>query len=395
MCFVRSHQANVQNPTMSGGRKAVNSPVASLDEGNEQIATSRKRDHRDNKNSPFDKLDLEPRPILDIKFSQFVTSSGISESIPALFESKTRGSSAGTIKNEKKREKNNPVVIVQHSYHDHSLKTEIDHVYDQKSRGGVSIPFPLKLHHMLKNAMGDGQGDIVSWQPHGRCFIVRNPKMFQDVVLPKSFKLKKLSSFQRQLNLYGFQRLTFGRDRGCYYHELFLRNKEFLARDIKRVQVKGTGVRGRSNPDQEPDFWSMNWCKHEVARPNIEDGVSRRMSSAFNTPYFGAEGEGFEISFASVLNPFRMERTNRSDPSLFMSGFIGEFSNQTNNVIQGNPYKSCINGGNEDGNLIHSFGDESFHYLGQSEFKAFGERKIKEYQVSTNGASEHQFLTRN
>ena len=28
---------------------------------------------------------------------------------------------------------------------------------------------------------------------------------------------------------------------------------------ISRTRVKGTGVRPKSNPDQEPDFWSMPW----------------------------------------------------------------------------------------------------------------------------------------
>jgi hypothetical protein len=34
-----------------------------------------------------------------------------------------------------------------------------------------------------------------------------------------------------------------------------------LAHSIQRIKVKGTGVRARSNPDQEPDFWSMPWVQ--------------------------------------------------------------------------------------------------------------------------------------
>jgi hypothetical protein len=85
---------------------------------------------------------------------------------------------------------------------------------------------------------------------------------------PHYFKLSKIASFQRQLNLYGFQRLTRGRDRGGYYHELFLRGSMFLAHNIHRIKVKGTGVRARSNPEQEPNFWEMPWISDDNNKNN-------------------------------------------------------------------------------------------------------------------------------
>jgi hypothetical protein len=44
---------------------------------------------------------------------------------------------------------------------------------------------------------------------------------------------------------------------------MFLLGKPFLMRRIHRVKVKGTGVRARSNPEQEPDFWAMPWVGKE------------------------------------------------------------------------------------------------------------------------------------
>jgi hypothetical protein len=54
-------------------------------------------------------------------------------------------------------------------------------------RGGVSTPFPEKLHEMLTAIDEDGGEDtnVVSWQPHGRCFIVRDPKAFVEDVMPQ------------------------------------------------------------------------------------------------------------------------------------------------------------------------------------------------------------------
>ncbi len=150
---------------------------------------------------------------------------------------------------------------VQHNYHDHA--SDVEAMYQQKpavSKGGVSVPFPMKLHDMLEHIQSDEPelASIVSWQPHGRCFLVHKPKDFADHVLPRFFQQKKYASFQRQLNLYGFSRITRqGADRGSYYHEFFLRGKKFLCRGINRMKVKGTGARMASNPDAEPDFYSM------------------------------------------------------------------------------------------------------------------------------------------
>lgn len=110
---------------------------------------------------------------------------------------------------------------------------------------------------MLQSVDEDGCSDIVSWQPHGGCFLVHKPKEFKKI-LPKYFGLTKVSSFQRQLNLYGFKCLVRnGPDLGGYYHELILPGKAFLIRHLERVPIQGTGVRSRADPKTEPDFWSM------------------------------------------------------------------------------------------------------------------------------------------
>lgn len=117
--------------------------------------------------------------------------------------------------------------------------------------------FTVKLHAILDHIEEDGLANVVSWLPHGRAFRIHNQAIFLSDVMPRYFHQSKLASFQRQLNLYGFQRITKGTDKGSYYHPLMLRGKEFLAHQITRTRVKGTGVRPRSNPEQEPDFYVM------------------------------------------------------------------------------------------------------------------------------------------
>lgn len=95
----------------------------------------------------------------------------------------------------------------------------------RRTRGGVTEPFPEKLHRMLQELEESGNADIISFFPHGRAFGVHKPEKFVNEVLPKWFKQTRLSSFQRQLNLYGFTRISSGPDAGGYYHELFLKGR--------------------------------------------------------------------------------------------------------------------------------------------------------------------------
>mmetsp|Transcript_46610 Transcript_46610/g.113548 ORF Transcript_46610/g.113548 Transcript_46610/m.113548 type:complete len:611 (-) Transcript_46610:285-2117(-) len=186
--------------------------------------------------------------------------------------------------------KNNERHFVQHHYHDHAMDDDDvildeshheddDHHNDgavavessesanttddplqqqkKKRRGGVSISFPMKLHAVLERMDTDGYSSILSWQPHGRSFKIHKPREFTEYVMPHYFRQSKLTSFQRQLNLYGFSRLTKGADAGSYYHELFLRGRDGLAKRMKRTKVKGTKYKAASNPDAEPDFYKM------------------------------------------------------------------------------------------------------------------------------------------
>ena len=63
--------------------------------------------------------------------------------------------------------------------------------------------------------------------------------------------------FNRQLNLYGFRRITHGIDCGAYYHCLFLRGRPKLVSGMIRVKVKGNGTKAASNAGQEPNFYKM------------------------------------------------------------------------------------------------------------------------------------------
>jgi len=127
----------------------------------------------------------------------------------------------------------------------------------EKRKKVRTAPFPLKLHMMLSHASHNKLDHIVSWLPHGRAFQVHDSKAFADTLMPKFYSTNTIKSFFRQLNLYGFSRLTKGTDEGAYYHEFMLRGKPYLTSHIHRTKIKGTKYRAASNPEEEPDLHTL------------------------------------------------------------------------------------------------------------------------------------------
>jgi hypothetical protein len=76
---------------------------------------------------------------------------------------------------------------VQHNYRDHAnvpdnlsglaVNNELGHSASDRN-------FPVKLHFMLNELESDGLSHIVSWQPHGRCFVVHKQEEFVRTILP-------------------------------------------------------------------------------------------------------------------------------------------------------------------------------------------------------------------
>jgi hypothetical protein len=104
------------------------------------------------------------------------------------------------------------------------------------------IPFPWKLHEMLEAAETEGFRTIVSWLPGKSSFRVHNADIFASEVMPRYFNGTKYKSFQRQLNIYGFERIRLGPGFGGYQHAFFVRGNPSLSRHMKRVKIKSRGM---------------------------------------------------------------------------------------------------------------------------------------------------------
>lgn len=131
------------------------------------------------------------------------------------------------------------------------------------SGGHNGSTFPRKLAEMLGN-----EPEVLAWSQHGLSFFICDTDALTHQLLPKYFRRtymqlymgsrfepvlvptlhltthiriphtppdNKLTSFQRQLNLYGFRRITKGADMGAYFHPQFRKDRPDLVARIRRL----------------------------------------------------------------------------------------------------------------------------------------------------------------
>ncbi|KAJ4800297.1 Heat shock transcription factor [Rhynchospora pubera] len=91
-------------------------------------------------------------------------------------------------------------------------------------------PFLTKTYQLVDDHSID---EVISWNTDGTSFVVWRPAEFARDILPRFFKHSNLSSFVRQLNTYGFRKVS---DRWEFTNENFRRNEKRLLREIRRRQ---------------------------------------------------------------------------------------------------------------------------------------------------------------
>ncbi|GKY99988.1 hypothetical protein MPSEU_000952300 [Mayamaea pseudoterrestris] len=101
--------------------------------------------------------------------------------------------------------------------------------FPRTGKRGVPQQFPRNLYDMLDIESRLMQEDanhpkIIGWSETGRAFRIFDVSAFSLAVLPRYFRTKKFSSFQRNLNLYGFTKVRRGPDLDMYAHPSFVRD---------------------------------------------------------------------------------------------------------------------------------------------------------------------------
>ena len=115
----------------------------------------------------------------------------------------------------------------------------------QGSGAPNNVYFPQRLFRMLEEIRlcRDNLAHIVSWHDSGIAFIIRNPDAFVELIMPVYFRSQtKITSFQRQLNNYGFQRVQERKHVGSliYCHKDFSREHPHMVPKIflKKCKMK-------------------------------------------------------------------------------------------------------------------------------------------------------------
>ncbi|KAF5374069.1 hypothetical protein D9757_010738 [Collybiopsis confluens] len=97
--------------------------------------------------------------------------------------------------------------------------------------------FVKKLYKMLEDQSFQ---EVVSWGPHGDCFVVKDMNEFTKAILPRMFKHSNFASFVRQLNKYDFHKVkntddnTFGEHSWTFRHPDFHADRRDALENIKR-----------------------------------------------------------------------------------------------------------------------------------------------------------------
>ncbi|RHY23775.1 hypothetical protein DYB32_009067 [Aphanomyces invadans] len=110
------------------------------------------------------------------------------------------------------------------------------------SRAGEIAPFLRNLRNMLERE----SPEVLRWNKDGTAFEIHNMDEMMNSVLPKYFKHKKYTSFQRQLNYFNFKKWTKSRANVCTFsNELFTRHDPFRSAFITRKK----SISGSKDPN--------------------------------------------------------------------------------------------------------------------------------------------------
>ncbi|DAZ98706.1 TPA: hypothetical protein N0F65_006738 [Lagenidium giganteum] len=155
-------------------------------------------------------------------------------------------------------------------------------------------PFLKNLRKMLQVE----SADVIRWTPDGRAFEIHDMERMMNVVLPKYFKHRKYTSFQRQLNYFNFKKWTKSKAVVCTFsNEYFLRDQPDLAWRIARKKSIQNGSGGSKNKQ----------CPS--AKPSAALAASPDSTSFRHSP------NSWKITDMSIMIPTKRESHHEAFPS--------------------------------------------------------------------------------
>ncbi|KAH8336982.1 hypothetical protein KR059_009937 [Drosophila kikkawai] len=108
--------------------------------------------------------------------------------------------------------------------------------------GAIGSGVPAFLAKLWRLVDDPETNQLICWTKDGHSFVIQNQAQFARELLPLNYKHNNMASFIRQLNMYGFHKITsidngglrFDRDEIEFSHPFFKRNSPYLLDQIKR-----------------------------------------------------------------------------------------------------------------------------------------------------------------
>lgn len=162
--------------------------------------------------------------------------------------------------------------------------------YPRTGKRGVPQQFARRLYEMLQSeaklaSASPEKTPFISWSESGFAFRILDVDGFTSSVLPKYFRTKKFSSFQRNLNLYGFTKVRRGPDTDMYAHQSFIRGKPELLLNLRKCS-------------------SASRRKMSSASSNSSESCDSSSSSGMRNQHTTFKKEPQVISPRTIVDPF-------------------------------------------------------------------------------------------
>lgn len=191
--------------------------------------------------------------------------------------------------------------------------------YPRTGKRGVPQQFPRRLYNMLEAETQLSQStseSLISWSPSGKAFRIEDVTLFSTLILPKYFRTNKFSSFQRNLNLYGFSKVRRGPDTDMYAHPSFLRGQPDLLSELKKCKSAADRKRQAKSLNHEMttsaasltmrNIMQASVSAHNAALPHDTRAVSPSCSSEEETgqrlrnpqlPYYAQQNHQLQYQY--------------------------------------------------------------------------------------------------
>jgi len=209
------------------------------------------------------------------------------------------------------------------------------------SRGkvGNSQHFPTNLHILLDEAEKANHSHIVCWSSQGQSFKIHDQEALVPI-LAKYFRQTKFKSFLRQLQSYGFHRMTRGVGKGTVSHPLFVKGRRSMCFRMTRKPTGSAAAATIAASAAAASFSATSNAPSNSAIPNVVScsSIHRQGSaSSCNMAYW--------LGAALPNNGIQPVRKNYSAPVFHKNGVsslnggfteISKLKNETFDFVRAN-----------------------------------------------------------